>query len=102
MTTTTDRGVVTGLSICVDCLVFTANGDLPEDPARAAELTDAAERLHDEGYVLVPACPEDCEGSFSRSSCDGCGSTLGGDRHPGALIPVAAPSLSAHLAELAF
>ncbi len=30
-------------------------------------------------------CPEECEGWFSSSQCDGCGSMLAGDRHPAAL-----------------
>lgn len=31
---------------------------------------------------LVPGCDDDCESGFSWAECDGCSSTLGGDRHP--------------------
>lgn len=37
---------------------------------------------HNANRVPVLNCPEDCEGEFSWSRCDVCGSGLGGVRHP--------------------
>lgn len=33
-------------------------------------------------YDVFLACPENCEGYFTWHSCDVCGSSLGGERHP--------------------
>ena len=100
------------MSICVDCLVWEANGDLPEDrPDYLSDLEthtgdllvtlgrirseDVVQEIHltsrlscpwdsftDEDGDLWSSC--DCEdwdeGHFSWSSCDECGSRLGGDR----------------------
>ena len=63
-----------GLELCVDCLIMVANGEGTKEHAHIM-----AKRW---GYSLVMSCEEDCEGYFSWASCDGCGSTLGGDRHP--------------------
>lgn len=75
------------LSVCVDCLMMQANGTLGQGDDAAdhahAELMAAQWPDHD----LANNCPEGCEGSFSWQSCDGCGSTLGGDRHPMAAFP---------------
>lgn len=38
-------------------------------------------------HSVMLKCPDDYEGSFSRSQCDGCGSTLGGDRCPASAWP---------------
>lgn len=67
--------------VCVDCLFLLANGEVPE------ERPDLADEIEEQwpaadGWQLVITCEEGCEGGFSWSSCDACGSTLGGDRHP--------------------
>lgn len=71
------------LDICVDCLVWLANGDLPEDRPELPQDIEirwpARERWH-----LVPAGGEDDEPHFSWSPCECCGSQLGGDRHKAA------------------
>ena len=99
------------LNICTDCLMMLANGDVG-DRGDIGELTEYQQDADDahlynlpgddqehnansrhaalmeyhwpgaDGWELYPSCPEDCEGGFSWSSCNGCGSTLGGDRHP--------------------
>lgn len=61
---------------CVDCILFLANGDEPEDREGLAE--DIAEMWPD--YHLVPAGGEDSEPWFSWSPCEVCGSRLGGNR----------------------
>lgn len=76
---------VEGLSVCVDCTGMIANGD----PGGETDPEAHAEKMSKqwppaEGWNLVLHCsehPDGCEGSFSWSSCDGCGSQLGGDRH---------------------
>jgi hypothetical protein len=82
------------LWVCSDCIILLANGETADpvpDPAPLSLLT---------GEDVVPGgehdddCPNhagsptrgeqdcDCETqSFSWSTCDGCGSVLGGDRH---------------------
>jgi hypothetical protein len=68
---------------CVDCLMLVANGETPPnmDKVETAEYLARVE-TRTAGFHVIPACPEDCEGSFSWSPCDVCGSPLGGDRHP--------------------
>lgn len=67
--------------MCVDCLFLLANGEVPEERPDLADEIDRNWPTAD-GWELSIACEENCEGGFSRSSCDACGSTLGGDRHP--------------------
>lgn len=73
---------------CIDCTMAIANGDFSSmtdyDVARWNERV-AAIALYELGTVVM-ACDEDCEGYFSWSSCDYCGSSLGGDRHPIAVL----------------
>lgn len=73
--------VYTDLSVCADCAMLIANG---EDSDGVAERV--AERWGDLAVHLVLSCSgcDDC--GFSWASCDGCGSTLGGDRHAAAVI----------------
>lgn len=93
------------LRICTDCLCMAANGDVG-DRGDIGDLPEHAQRVDDAhlynlpgddaqnnpntrhaarmdawtgGLEVVPT--GEGEGSFSWSSCDGCGSTLGGDRH---------------------
>ena len=68
---------------CVDCVMWFANGEGNHEWTEAefeAYKSTVAERWN--GYAVTIACSEDCEGHFSWSPCLGCGSTLGGDRHP--------------------
>ncbi len=64
------------LEVCTDCLTLIANGEVPKDDPEFSLLDEW------DGWMLAINCDEDCEGGFSWSQCDGCGSTLGGDRHP--------------------
>lgn len=69
---------------CVDCLMLLANGETDPDwdEAETAEYLARLEARGVTGENVTIACDEDCEGWFSWSPCDVCGSTLGGDRHP--------------------
>jgi hypothetical protein len=82
--------VADGLELCVDCVQLTANGELGQGDADADEAHDERMTLwlaqYGDDTNLVLACDEDCEGWFSSRQCDGCGSSLGGDRHPGAIL----------------
>ncbi len=97
------------LDICVDCLMFIANGDTPEptndyhwsddgdgEQYSTAEFPDGWHPSNlsewDGWNLFAGGTHEDCEhgdgedcpleeGNFSWSSCDACGSSLGGDRH---------------------
>ncbi len=87
------------LDACGDCLFLVANGDTPEgDTGQLAEAIDAEwGQVSDRNAKFHGAAPnqlrwdlvcggehENPEGDdlgFSWSSCDCCGSTLGGSRH---------------------
>lgn len=72
--------------MCADCLMLLASGETPTEMSEreTEEWLAAIDRAwpESEGWHLAPAYGDDCEGSFSWSSCDVCGSKLGGDRHP--------------------
>lgn len=66
---------------CRDCVLYLANGDVPED---REDLPDAIAANWD-GFTLALGCSRDCCGEadepwFSWSACEVCGSNLGGDR----------------------
>lgn len=73
---------------CADCTMMIANGDssgIEDYPAW--ETAVEAHNATDSGkYHVVMNCSEDCEGYFSTSPCDFCGSHLAGDRHPIAFL----------------
>lgn len=79
--------VVFELSACVDCLMFVANGDIPEAAEGDPELPDliAAHLGADHASKLV--CGDgDGDSEFSWSACECCGSKLGGSRHALAVL----------------
>ena len=79
-------------SVCIDCALAIANDDVSGmSDERYREWADGCDRiaLYELGDVVM-ACSEDCEGRFSWSPCDHCGSELGGDRHPIAVFARAA------------
>ena len=71
------------IAICVDCLFVLANGVETEADRLAAE--GMAREWPDSELTIN--CPETCDGWFSWSGCEGCGSQLGGERHPAAVFP---------------
>jgi hypothetical protein len=72
--------MIDNLSVCVDCAMILANGELGQGD-------EAAEREHGarmaeqwpDPWVLVLDINDD-DAHFSWQDCDGCGSRLGGDR----------------------
>ena len=102
--TTTDTALrpteeMNDLSVCVDCVMYIANGELPEthhdmngDVSISAETFLAGMEMAwpevDQWHLVLgsPGC-EPCadewvghEPWFSKGECDGCRSRLGGDR----------------------
>jgi hypothetical protein len=75
------------LSVCEDCLSLIANGTISDDLDPTADEAHAA-RMDAlwPGEDVETVCPEDCDGWFSWAPCDGCGSTLGGTRHPAVVL----------------
>jgi hypothetical protein len=75
--------MVSAYNICDDCASWHANRDLSgvDDPVRVAEV------MRCDDYFAVD-CGEDGEfcTAFSWSSCDACGTRLGGARHRAWLI----------------
>jgi len=74
------------LSVCVDCLLFIANCDVSEErPGIADDIAREWPGVADGSVTLVAGGASDTDDSdgqgFSWHACDGCGSTLGGDRH---------------------
>lgn len=70
------------ISICADCVMLIANGELIDDgiDAKGDALDAAIEAIwpYEQGWEL--SVGNDTHG-FSWSSCDSCGSHLGGERH---------------------
>ena len=76
------------LAVCVDCAMLIANGEVQDNghDVTAEHAAKVGAQWGDDTRNLVLSCPDECEGWFSSSSCDGCGSTLGGERHPAAVL----------------
>lgn len=80
------------LEICADCLFYLANGEVTDAEGNDITAEHAAKMAARWGteFAITPGSlecarcsPEDgasCEPWFSWRRCDGCGSTLGGDR----------------------
>jgi hypothetical protein len=76
------------LSICVDCLMYLANGEATNE--HGDDIThEHAARIdavwQNEPYDITLG--GDDEGGFSWTQCDGCHSNLGGDRYTAYAIP---------------
>jgi hypothetical protein len=71
-------------SVCVDCVMVIANGDTSgiSDVGAWEAGVAALDACEGGRFTVVLACDDQCEGWFSHSRCDYCGSTLGGERHP--------------------
>ena len=67
--------------VCVDCIMFIANGDLSGSTDEdAARVLAAAEEEGDRGRSWVAGDGEN-DVEFSWRPCPHCGTTLGGSRH---------------------
>jgi len=87
--------VIDDLSVCVDCAMFIANGDLTgldyafdekeADERQAAILAGISKETKAGGHWVMSG-DENEESSFSRSACDCCDTSLGGDRLKAAVI----------------
>jgi len=68
------------LTICVDCASLIANGEVSDGAEDVTAEHAAKVDARWARYELVLSGSEDFEPYFSWRPCDGCGSTLGGDR----------------------
>lgn len=77
------------LSVCADCLMFLANGDLPDDSDYTAASFDPG---LDNGWH-VPAGDSDhvSNAEFSRARCDGCRTGLAGARYHAVALCIGRP-----------
>jgi hypothetical protein len=97
----TDHGTIW---VCACCMLVHANGECADDCHSAepwsqlptADGWDAAMGTGEHSEYCTPEDREegcDCDHtSFSWSACDGCGSSLGGDRYAFTLRRVATPA----------
>lgn len=71
---------------CLDCLIFAANGESPEDDTRAEQIAHAFGRWFYDGYVIAVG-DDKFDITFSTAPCELCDSTLFGSRHELWAIP---------------
>lgn len=72
--------VVNELMACTDCMLYVANGDLPEDDT--GQLEEAIGEWLDLSVHQHLVCGDsDKDEDFSWHQCECCGSKLGGSRH---------------------
>lgn len=64
------------IEVCADCLLFIANGDLPEDDGDADRVVAGVASL---GGHVVAGGPDGDDAGFSWRACECCGG-LAGDR----------------------
>ena len=69
------------LAGCVDCVMYLANGALPEADS-GSDWKPEAIAANWPGYNVVVAGDETSEEHFSWSPCGVCGAPLGGSRYP--------------------
>lgn len=75
-----DKIIADNLSVCSDCVHIIANGEITdgrEDEGQS--VAEAQVSLWGDDAIGLALTGEDA--GFSWSACDGCGSTLAGDRH---------------------
>jgi len=83
-------GTITDLWACADCIMFIANGEM-EGAGEHWDPDNIDKNWPD--HHVVPDGPHEDEDeeadqmAFSWSSCDCCGSRLGGSRHRVAALP---------------
>lgn len=80
----TTRRTTEVVSVCTDCLMLAANGEMPHSETGNGTGWAPLDRL-DDGLILAPG---DGEGHFSHRGCDTCTTHLGGDRHDAYLITI--------------
>jgi hypothetical protein len=82
------RVIADNLWVCVDCIQFIANGELPDDSKRSTAIIAGHERELPAIWVNGGSELPTDQREFSWRPCACCGSKLGGDRYPAALIGV--------------
>ncbi|WP_372663607.1 hypothetical protein [Amycolatopsis kentuckyensis] len=69
----------TKLSVCVDCIQLLANGEINDGEDTAERCAEGQVREWGDNVMHMTYSGEEL--GFSWTSCDGCGSSLGGDRY---------------------
>lgn len=70
------------LDACTDCVMFLANGEVPEDNGDNWSADRIEANWPSNKYNLCIGGDEATETIFSWQPCEVCGCTLGGDRYP--------------------
>jgi hypothetical protein len=68
---------MTEIQVCVDCLLLIANGETTESTTVEEHAAKMDALWSDDWHIVLGS---DGESNFSWSSCEGCGSKLGGAR----------------------
>lgn len=90
MSTTTEYDFIE-IDICSDCLMWHANGVLPDDGledevnAKSFEAIATAPGI-DDGYDVVPGGSADADAHFSWMPCDACRRPFGGQRYTATMM----------------
>jgi hypothetical protein len=72
---------IDNISVCVDCLMYIANGVIEEDfDNRVESIEEEYKKLKGKGQEVFLDYSEDHADGFSWYPCGHCGSSLGGDR----------------------
>jgi hypothetical protein len=80
---------VTSVTVCSDCLMIAANGELgtyDPDGALAAEHIARMDDIANGVAYSGPFTDGDAEGFFSMSPCETCGETLAGTRYDATVV----------------
>lgn len=91
-----DRFDFIEIDICSDCLMFHANGVLPDDGVEDEVNANSFAAIVnapgiDDGYDVVPGASGDGDGFFSHQPCDACRRPFGGQRYPAVMMAAITP-----------
>jgi len=82
--------VIDEIEVCVDCLLYIANGDFFQGQdnydKQLIEMEAAEKKLNKENQKVFLNCSEDYSAGFSSMPCGHCSSHLGGDRYKAKLV----------------
>ncbi len=77
------------IEVCADCLMFLANGEVPEDDTREKALIEGLQRNWGSKSAHGPGChvlATSENRGLSWRRCEGCGDIRGGNRHKAVVL----------------